>query len=584
MRGEYESRKAAREQAIAKDEQLSRQLSVYRLATVVVGGILTWWNFWLLPLPVFVFGALLVWHEKLASRIEEERRAVRFYSRGLSRLDGTWAGSGESGSRFQSARHPYSADLDVFGEGSLFQLLNAARTSAGEQELADWLQCPAEAHDVRDRQDAVRELTPMLDLREALALSGEHVRSALHPEALLRWGSAPPLRIGVRHRIAAALLSAGLLLSFSLWMLQLAPLSPVLVMILLELFFFASVRRRLGQILGAMEMPARELGVVAELVALVENAEFRSSLLASLTKRIQTEGVPASRQILKLQRLVSLRDQARNQMFAIIAEPLLWSVHFGFAIEHWREQAGPRLSDWLRAIGEVEALASLAGFAAERASYIFPEVMTSANPLFDAKQVAHPLLGDSAIANDVRLDHELQLLLVSGSNMSGKSTLMRAVGLNAVLAWAGAPVRCKQLSISRVAIGASMRLQDNLLEGASRFYAEITRLRQIVDMASGEPRLLFLLDELLSGTNSHDRLIGAEAVVKTLVARGAIGIVSTHDLALAHIADELSPRATNVHFEDHIEDGKIAFDYTMRPGVVQKSNAIELMRSVGIEV
>ena len=461
---------------------------MYRLATVLVGGILTWWNFWLLPLPVFVFAALFVWHERIASRIEEERRAVRFYDRGIARLDGAWAGSGESGSRFQSSRHPYSADLDVFGDGSLFQLINAARTTAGEQELAAWLQTSAEAEQVRSRQDAVRELTPMLDLREALALSGEHVRSALHPEALLRWGSGPPLNIGIAHRTVAALLSGGLLLSFSLWMLQVAPLSPLLVTILLELFFFASVRQRLGQILGAMEMPARELGVVAELIALVENAQFRSPLLRSLVTKIQTEGVPASAQILRLRRLLSLRDQARNQMFAIVAEPLLWSVHFGFAIEHWRQKSGPHLSDWLRTIGAVEALASLAGFAAERSSYTFPEVTTSENALFNGTQIAHPLLGDSAVANDVRLDHELQLLLVSGSNMSGKSTLMRAVGLNAVLAWAGAPVRCKHLSISRVAVGASMRVQDNLLEGASRFYAEITRLRQIVDMASGEPR------------------------------------------------------------------------------------------------
>ncbi|MBC7924045.1 MAG: DNA mismatch repair protein MutS, partial [Bryobacteraceae bacterium] len=169
-------------------------------------------------------------------------------------------------------------------------------------------------------------------------------------------------------------------------------------------------------------------------------------------------------------------------------------------------------------------------------------------------------------------------------NMSGKSTVMRSVGLNAVLAWAGAPVRARRLLISPVSVGASMRVQDSLLDGKSRFYAEITRLRQIVDMADREIPLLFLLDELLSGTNSHDRLIGSEAVVRNLVRRGAIGLISTHDLALAHIADELAPLASNVHFEDHIEEGRIAFDFKMRPGVVRKSNAIELMRSVGLEV
>jgi DNA mismatch repair ATPase MutS len=168
--------------------------------------------------------------------------------------------------------------------------------------------------------------------------------------------------------------------------------------------------------------------------------------------------------------------------------------------------------------------------------------------------------------------------------MSGKSTLLRSVGVNVVLAWAGAPVRAQELRVSPLQTAASLRVQDSVLDGRSRFYAEITRLRQIVDLSGGKRSLLFLLDELLSGTNSHDRRIGAEAIVRSLVQRGAIGLVTTHDLALAHIADDLAPRAANVHFEDHLEDGHIAFDYKMRSGVVEKSNAIELMRSVGLDV
>ena len=203
---------------------------------------------------------------------------------------------------------------------------------------------------------------------------------------------------------------------------------------------------------------------------------------------------------------------------------------------------------------------------------------------FDGLGIAHPLLEPLvAVRNDVRLAPELSLLIVSGSNMSGKSTLLRAVGLNTVLAWAGAPVRARSLMVSSLAVGASIRIVDSVLEGKSRFYAEITRLRQIVDLAGTQP-LLFLLDEILSGTNSHDRRIGAGAILRTLVERGALGLVTTHDLALASIAEELAPRASNVHFEDHLENGSIAFDYRMRPGVVAKSNALELMRSVGLEV
>ena len=186
--------------------------------------------------------------------------------------------------------------------------------------------------------------------------------------------------------------------------------------------------------------------------------------------------------------------------------------------------------------------------------------------------------------NDVHLAADLAVLVISGSNMSGKSTLLRTVGVNAVLAQAGAPVRARRLRLSPLAVGTSMRIADSLQAGTSRFYAEIQRLRQIVDLAAGPRPLLFLLDEILHGTNSHDRRFGAEAIVRGLVQRGAIGLVTTHDLSLATIADALAPRAANVHFEDHLEDGRMTFDYQLRPGVVRKSNALELMRAVGLEV
>jgi DNA mismatch repair ATPase MutS len=206
-------------------------------------------------------------------------------------------------------------------------------------------------------------------------------------------------------------------------------------------------------------------------------------------------------------------------------------------------------------------------------------------PCFVGEGLGHPLIPEArCVRNDVRLGETLRVLIVSGSNMSGKSTLLRTVGINAVLALAGAPVRARQLRLSSLAIGATLRIQDSLQAGSSRFYAEITRLRLLTDLARGPLPLLFLLDEILQGTNSHDRRIGAEAIIRSLIDCGALGLVTTHDLALAHIAEALAPRATNVHFADHLEDGKLVFDYRMRPGVVRKSNALELMRSVGLEV
>ena len=299
---------------------------------------------------------------------------------------------------------------------------------------------------------------------------------------------------------------------------------------------------------------------------------------------METDGAPASVEIARLRRLVEHADARRNQLFAPVAAVLLWGVQFGLAIEAWRQRCGGRLAAWIDAAGEIEALGSLASHAWEHPDDPFPELV-EAGPIFDATGLGHPLVPEQrCVRNDLALDADRSVLVVSGSNMSGKSTLLRSVGTNALLALAGAPVRAQRLRISPLAIGASIRLHDSLRDGESRFYAEIKRLRQIVELAGAGGHALFLLDEILHGTNSHDRGIGAAAVVTTLARRGAIGLVTTHDLALAQIAESLAPHAANVHFEDHLADGRIAFDYRLREGVVRKSNALALMREVGLDV
>jgi DNA mismatch repair ATPase MutS len=306
--------------------------------------------------------------------------------------------------------------------------------------------------------------------------------------------------------------------------------------------------------------------------------------LVEVRAALDVDGLAPSQQIARLNRLIDMLDARRNMIFAPLAALLLWPLQFAIAIERWRQSSGPAVARWLAAVGELEALSSLAGYSYEHPHDPFPELVEG-EARFEAEGLGHPLIPESrSVRTDLQLSAELCVLVVSGSNMSGKSTLLRTVGTNTVLALAGAPVRARRLCLSPLQVGASIRIQDSLQAGASRFYAEITRLRQIVELTDGELPVLFLLDEILHGTNSHDRRIGAEGVVRGLVERGAIGLVTTHDLALARIAEELAPRAANVHFEDHLEGGKISFDYLLRPGVVQRSNALELMRSVGLEV
>jgi DNA mismatch repair ATPase MutS len=331
-------------------------------------------------------------------------------------------------------------------------------------------------------------------------------------------------------------------------------------------------------------LPAVHLALLSDLLACLERERFAAPALVALQAALQSGGEPPSRRIARLQRLINLLDAYRNQVFAVLSFVLRWRTNFALAIESWRSVSGSAVPRWIAAVGEIEALLAFASHAFENPNDPFPE-LGDGSPRVDGTGLGHPLLPvERCVRNDVRLGADRGILIVSGSNMSGKSTLLRTVGVNVVLAQAGAPVRAASLRLTPLAVGAAIRIVDSLQDGTSRFYAEVKRLSQIVAITHGPMPLLFLLDEILSGTNSHDRAIGAEAIVKTLAARGAIGLVTTHDLALARIVDTLGAVAANVHFEDHLEDGRMCFDYTMRSGVVTKSNALALMRAVGLEV
>jgi DNA mismatch repair ATPase MutS len=264
---------------------------------------------------------------------------------------------------------------------------------------------------------------------------------------------------------------------------------------------------------------------------------------------------------------------------------LLYSVHVGLGLQSWRKRYAANVTQWFSAVGEFEALAALGTYAFEHPDDPFPEIAaTATQPSLETQALGHPLLPAAhCVTNDVSLGGETQILLVSGSNMSGKSTLLRAVGINAVLAMMGAPVRARSFRISPLALGASMRISDSLQKGVSHFYAEISRIRNVVEL-SGRGPLLFLFDEILQGTNSRDRRIGAEGILRTLLRNGAIGMVTTHDLALTSLTQIFPARITNVHFQEKLESGKLSFDYRLREGVVTTSNGLELMKSIGLEV
>jgi hypothetical protein len=588
---EYRSRLEARRTDALRLATGDRRLSGLRLLTfaiIVAAGFLAFGTHHIraawLAAPVVLFGSLLFAHDRVIRRRSRAERAVAFYERGLARLEDRWAGAGCQRQPSVDATHAFAADLDLFGQGSLFELLCDARTPAGEDKLASWLLAPAGAREVRERQAAVDELRNRLDLREDLCLLGDPVRTQLDSAALIRWGSQESPAASALPRTAAALATGLSFLGLALAIKTDAGLIPLLVALTLQGGIAMGLRRRVRGAIQSASDATRDLALLSGLLARLERETGRSPRLAALRGALESEGLPPSRRIAELQRLVDLLDARRNQFFAPIGALLLWGTHLGLAIERWRAQHGPALERWLDAVAEIEALASLAAYAYEHPLDPFPEIDETA-AVFDGRGLGHPLLPASqCVRNDVRLVGERQVYMVSGSNMSGKSTLLRTVGVNAVLALAGAPVRADSLRLSPLALGASIRVLDSLQTGTSHFYAEIKRLRQILDLtADGQP-VLFLLDEVLHGTNSHDRRIGAEAVLRTLLDRRTLGLVTTHDLALARVADELAPRVENVHFQDQLSDGRMSFDYCLWPGVVSRSNALELMRSVGLEV
>jgi len=542
----------------------------------------------LLPIPVGIFLVLGILQESHIRRIRSRARSIDFFERGLARIEGRWAGSGETGERFLNPSHPYARDLDLFGTASLFELLCTARTRAGEETLAEWLLAPAPVDEVLARQQALRELEGRVDFRAKLFSLGESVRLGVHPQELAAWGERKPAFPRPLTRVLTRTLSALWIASLIGWALG-APGDFPAAVSLLNLAWAHRLYRRTDEAADSLEKAADGLALLSGVLALLENGKFTSAKLVALQAAIQREGVPPSVAVKKLARIVDYVSGRHNLFARIFDVFLFWSAQLVFVAERWQQEFGPAIREWLKAVGELEALTAVAGYAYEHPADVFAEfakpVESSSAAVFDAEGLAHPLMhAAKAVRNDVKLGDGAQLLILSGPNMAGKSTFIRAVGVNAVLAQAGAPVRATRLRLSPLTVAASICVLDSLSGGVSRFYAEIHRVKLISDLADGPVPVLFLLDELLSGTNSHDRLAGSEFIVRRLIERNAIGIVSTHDLALTRIAETMPGRAANCHFEDRFETGELIFDYKLKPGVVKTSNALELMRSIGLGV
>ena len=593
-RAEYAKRLEAHRAIVQAKDHLHERIGNSKLATILAGIVVAWFAlkdhlfsaFWL-ALPVTAYACLAFAHEFVLRARARAATAATFYDHGIARIEDRWQSNGETGERFRDPKHVYADDLDLFGKGCLFQLLSTARLPMGEQCLARWLTAASPVSDIHERHDVIAELRAKLDLREELALIGEDLRVRLDPRSLIRWAEAQPLVPQGALRIFAALLSVCAAVAI-VYFLATVKLSALLVVLVIEGAVLGWFRPRAVRVVSGVACNAEGLVLFSKILERLEQEPFTSLRLQAFAAELKSGSQTASQAIRQLARIVYWIDARSGLLAQLLELPALYTVQTAMAADAWRRHWGGKMRVWADITGELEALLSLAGYSYEHPDDPFPEFAESEPNLpavFVGEALGHPLIPSTVcVRNDVRLDAATRVLLVSGSNMSGKSTYLRTAGINAVLAIAGAPIRGKSLRLTPLSLGSSIRRVDSLQENRSSFYTEILRIKDVFELTEGAAPVLFLFDELLEGTNSNDRRIGAEGLLRALLDRGAAGIVTTHDLALTEIADALPVAIRNVHFQDYVEGGKMRFDYKLREGVVAKSNALELMRLIGLKV
>jgi MutS domain V len=584
---QYSERLRERELRLAGLDRVHARLGNTRLAigASFLAALSLCFNHWIAPawllVPTAAFIAALIYHHRVRESRARARRAVAFYRAGLDRLQDQWRGRRPGGERFSDPHHIYASDLDLFGPDSLYELLCAARTQMGESTLAQWLLAPADIDTIRERHAAIADLRDRVDLHEDLAICGEPSKIALHPEMLVAWTHIPNRLNRPWIRWTAPLLAVLAVMAAAVW--SIAGISfPLLAVLLFEFAVVSYLKRPIREAIVAVESAYEDLKNMSQLLSRIESEHFDAPPLRALLRQLSSHTLSASAAFTKLATIVNFVEARRNPILAPFLLLFMYPLQAALAAERWRSAHGAAIPAWLDVLGEMEALISLAQYAHEHPSDPFPEFAEGAAS-FQAADLGHPLIPTAVrVCNDVDISGATRVLLVSGSNMSGKSTLLRTVGINTVLAMAGGPVCARRLLMTPLRVGASIRINDSLHEGSSRFYAEITRLRQLFQPA--QLPLLFLLDELLQGTNSADRRIGAQGVIRALIERGSIGLISTHDLALAEVPGLASGNLVNVHFQDEFVDGRLKFDFRLRAGIVTKSNGLALMRSIGLDV
>ncbi|MEA4903069.1 MULTISPECIES: MutS family DNA mismatch repair protein [Desulfitobacterium] len=592
----YERRKQAFEKLHAKQQQTANRLSNYRLMTSILGLALAFFfyqtfNHYLgiaIGLSaVALFSYLAIQHKHVRTQLRYSEILIGLNRQGEDRLLGDWVKFPDLGSEFKDENHPYASDLDLFGQGSIFQWINSAQTPQGRETLANILKEPLKnTSEITHRQTAITELGQKLSWRQRFESEGILISGQLNPtDSLIRWAEEtdeaylqPMVKLGMR------VFPAVTLIMIVLYAFHLVPWQIPILLAAAQFLLLKVYGAERSQALSTVYRFEASLKTYTEMLKHFENQNFNSEWLKIRQKKLCDQAEqPAYQQIKRLSKIADWISSRENAIFIIVNILTLWDYQCMIALEEWKKKSGKLLKNWLEVLAEVEALSSLSNIRFDNPDWAIPVIHGSADALSSLK-MGHPLLTRKRVTNDFAMKSPSGVILITGSNMSGKSTFLRTIGSNLVLAYAGAPVCAEEFSCSMMNIWTCMRVSDNLEQSISSFYAEILRIKQIVEAAKTDKPVFFLLDEIFKGTNSHDRHYGAKALINQLQKDGALGLISTHDLELGDLEKESQGRVKNYNFREYYENQEIHFDYKLRPGISTTRNALYLIKLAGIEL
>ncbi len=590
----YEQRVSFLEKELKKFKQKKSVFGLLRLGSLlaIVFGVYILWsiNIWLLLAVLVILIAVFIFliHRDIDNRdnILRTQNLININKKELLALEGQY-NQFESGAGFQPKDHYYANDLDLFGSASVFQYINRTSSQMGSAELASWLLKPASLPEILQRQEAIKELKEKNIWRQELQqiLQVTEIKNETR-KRLNNWVVEPTQFIQFKPWAWLRYLLPALMLVIS---------GLVIYDVLSMSFFYGSllvmaiIAYQLNKVISPIH---NQLGkIVDELEALsgairkIEKEDFKSELLAKLKNTLGQKKGLASEKINALKKILDRLDLRYNLVLSFPLNVfLLWNLQQVLDLEKWKLAQRHEVNNWFEILKTVEALQSLATLHYNHPNWVFP-VFKEKHFSIVATELAHPLIkAEKRVSNFINIDNAGEVMLVTGSNMAGKSTYLRSVGVNVILAMAGAPVCANKFELSPVQLMSSMRIADNLEESTSTFYAELKKLQIIIEKVNADEKVFILLDEILRGTNSHDRHTGSEALIKQLIKKNAAAILATHDLELANMKEQYPQKILNFHFDVQVSNDELFFDYALKPGICTSMNASILMKKIGIEI